>query len=88
LFRLHLDEIGYSTDTRLLVQDYGSFLVKLIVSLTSMYILSSIFQLESLASKPSLKLTALHNFSSKASYRKWLWRMYRLKRILKGLKKP
>lgn len=53
----------------------------------SMYILSSVSQLESLASNPSTKLTAVHISAPKHLIGNDCWRMYRLRRVLRGLKK-
>lgn len=53
----------------------------------SMYILSSVAQVQHLADNPAIKLTAVHVSTPKYINNSDCWKMYRVKRILRGRKK-
>lgn len=53
----------------------------------SMFILSSVAQLQHLADNPEVKLTAVHVLAPKNLNNDDCWRMYRLKRIMRGRRK-
>lgn len=56
-------------------------------NMPSMYILSSVLQLQNLVNNQSMKLTAVHISAPKHLIGNDCWKMYRLKRIMRGLRK-